>query len=331
MGFGTIRHRLRNDFQLAIITLLGLIALLGITPFALLRAANGQWLSFAVDVGIESGILLSVLYAWLTSDTRRPSVVLAYFIGVMSVIAVHVLGIAGAYWLYPALIANFFLTDRRHAFVIALSALLALILTDGLFRSPSESASYSVTLIVSALLAYAFAYRTSVQREQLEVLASKDALTGAYNRRELLVELERTQKAFAREGSAFGLLILDLDHFKRVNDRHGHIEGDNVLIRFAQLLQQSVRASDRVFRYGGEEFVVVAKPASCAGLAAMAENLRGAAERTLAVSGKPLTVSVGGAILMPGESTDSWFSRADTALYIAKNSGRNQVVIDPAQ
>ncbi len=329
MDIKTIRYRLRNDFQLAIITLLGLIALLGITPFALLRGINGQWLSFAVDATIETGILGAVLYAWRTGDTYHPSTFLAYFIGVMSVVAVHILGIPGAYWMYPALIGNFFLTDRRNALAIALLALAGLILSDSLFRSPAEAASYSVTLVVSALLAYVFAYRSSMQRQQLEALALKDALTGACNRRALIGELERTKKTFERGRTTFGLLVLDIDHFKKVNDRHGHIAGDKVLMRLAGLLEQSVRAADRVFRYGGEEFVIIATPTSRDSLAAMAENLRGAAERTLEVDGTRLTVSIGGALLRPGESMEAWFSRADTALYSAKDAGRNRAVVGP--
>lgn len=330
MKIGAIRYRLYNDFQLAIITLLAVISLLGITPFALLRGINGQWLSFAVDAAIETGILGCVLYAWRTGDTLRPSTFLAYFIGVMSVVAVQVLGIPGAYWMYPALIANFFLTGRNHALAIALLALTALILGGSVFRSPAETASYSVTLVVSALLAYAFAYRTSIQREQLEVLASKDALTNVFNRRTLLEELERAHRAFERERRTHGLLVLDLDNFKQVNDRYGHLTGDQVLIKLARELEQNVRKNDRLFRYGGEEFVLLAMPANFDGLAVMAEKLRAIVEQNVDDShGHGITVSIGGAMLCPGESVDDWFARADTALYMAKNAGRNQVIIDP--
>jgi diguanylate cyclase (GGDEF)-like protein len=332
VGIKAIQYRLRSDFQLAIITLLGLISLLGITPFALLRGINGQWLSFAVDATIEVVILGGVLYAWQAGDTRHPSIFLAYFIGVMSVVAVQVLGIPGAYWMYPALIANFFLTDRRHALAIALLALTGLILGDRVFPSLAETASYSVTLVVSALLAYAFAYRTSLQREQLEVLASKDALTNVSNRRTMLEELERARHAFEREQRTYGLLILDLDHFKQVNDRYGHLAGDQVLVKLARLLEQHVRKNDRLFRYGGEEFVLLAMPADPAGLSAMAEKLRVMVEQSVDDSrGHSITVSIGGAVLRREESIDGWFARADTALYVAKNSGRNRAIVDPDQ
>jgi diguanylate cyclase (GGDEF)-like protein len=329
VDFPTIQHRLRSDFQLAIVTLLAVIALIGITPFALFRAFNGQWLSFVVDLTIESGILGSVWYAWRTANTHRPGTFLAYFLGVMSVVAVHVLGVFGAYWMYPALIANFFLTKRNHALAIAVLALTGLILTDGSFRSPAETASYSVTLIVSALLAYAFAYRTSVQREQLEALATKDALTNVLNRRALLEELERAHRAFARETRTYGLLILDLDHFKQINDRHGHLAGDKVLANFARLIESHVRKSDRLFRYGGEEFVLLAIPADIDGLVIMAEKLRDLVEQQIDdTHGRGVTVSIGGAVLRRNESIDEWFARADTALYSAKMGGRNRADID---
>jgi diguanylate cyclase len=332
VNFALIKYRLRNDFQLAIITLLAMVALLGITPFGVLRAVNGQWISFAVDATIETGILGGVLYSWRTGDTRRPSTFLAYFIGVMSVVAVQVLGIPGAYWMYPALIANFFLTNRKHALAIALLALTALILGGSVFRSPAETASYAVTLVVSALLAYAFAFRTSIQRDQLEVLAAKDPLTNLFNRRTMLEELERGHRAFAREQRGYGILILDLDHFKQINDWYGHLTGDKVLVKLARLLEKNVRKSDRLFRYGGEEFVVLAMPANHDGLVTMAGKLRAIVEQHIDDShGNGITISVGGAMLRPEESIDDWFARADTALYLAKNAGRNQVVIDPGR
>ncbi|MBU1236799.1 MAG: GGDEF domain-containing protein [Gammaproteobacteria bacterium] len=330
MKLHAIRYRLRNDFQLAVMTLFAAIALLGITPGTVLRAINGQRLPFAVDFTIQAGILGSILHMWLSGDTRRASLFLAYFLGVMATIAVHILGAAGEFWFYPAMVANFFLVDRRHALAIALAGLTALLLTGTVDRPPTEAAAFFISVIVCALLTYTFSYRTAMQRKQLETLASHDELTGIFNRRTLVDELDRAQLTFERDHHRCGILMLDIDHFKQINDRYGHLAGDKVLIELASLLERNVRKNDRVFRYGGEEFVVLALLPNHDGLVSVAEKLRGRVEQGIhGPDGRPITISLGGAILRPGESIEAWFARADTSLYVAKNSGRNRAVVDP--
>jgi diguanylate cyclase len=324
-----IKHRLRNDFQLAIMTLLGLITLLGIPPFAAYRLMHGEWAAFALDIMIELGVAGGVIYAWKSGNTRRCGLIMVYFLSIASTAASLLIGVNGTYWLYPALVANFFLVDRRHAMAIALVVLVVLLLTGGLFRPPAETVSFVATVIVSCLFAYAFAFRTSTQREQLEVLASHDALTGLFNRRTLIDELDRAQRTFERDQHRCGVLMLDIDHFKRINDRHGHLTGDQVLIKLAALLEKSLRKNDRLFRYGGEEFVVIALLPNRNGLLSLAEKLRGIVERNVGdPEDHPVTISIGGAMLRPAESIEAWFARADTALYVAKDAGRNRVVVD---
>jgi diguanylate cyclase (GGDEF)-like protein len=324
----TIKYRLANDFQLAIITFLGTIVLVGITPFAVLRGLNGQWESFAIDLFIQCGILGSMLRAWITGDAHGPSIFLGYFIGIVATTAVYILGTAGIYWFYPAIVANFFLVDRRRALAIALISLATSLIGGGIAASRADAASFSVTVIVIALLTYAFAYRTAIQRMQLETLATKDALTGALNRRSLLDELERARKAVLREHRSYGILVLDLDLFKGINDQHGHAAGDHVLIEFTHLLEKHIRKDDRLFRYGGEEFVVLVQQISPQFLQSMAEHLRAITEQEIHTpNGKPVTTSIGGALLQPEEAVEAWFARADAALYAAKNAGRNRVLI----
>lgn len=332
MDWGTVRYRLGNDFQLAILTFLGSLAVLGITPFAIYRAIDREWVPFAMDVGIIVTIVAGVSYAWRSGDSQRPSTFLSYFVGVMAVVATHVLGVHGTYWIYPALIANFFLAPRKHALIIAVAVLALILLTGGWYRETREAASFAVTLVLSVLLAYVFAHRAAEQREQLRRLASLDALTGVFNRRALYGELERAQKILAREGKRHGLLMLDLDHFKEINDRFGHAQGDEVLIRFARLLEKTLRPHDRLFRYGGEEFVILTQVDDAETLRVIAEKLRTATERSLdAGNDSTVTTSIGGAILHPGEHSDAWLARADRALYQAKHGGRNRVVIEAGE
>jgi diguanylate cyclase (GGDEF)-like protein len=328
LSLTAISYRLRSDFQLAIVTLLGSIALLGISPFAVLRALHGEWLAFFVDLLIIAGILGSMLHAWRSGNTHGPSLFLAYFIGVMAIVAIYVLGPAGEFWFYPAMVANFFLVDRRHALSIALAGLGVGLLRGHVAAPIAEAASFAVTTTVCALLSYAFAYRSAVQREQLETLATKDELTGIHNRRALMEELERSRRNFLREGRRYGLLVLDLDHFKEINDQYGHLTGDRVLARLARLLEQGIRQGDRAFRFGGEEFVILTHSASRTNLEAMAEKLRRKVESEMGTDiGITITTSVGGALLTGEDSTSAWFAKADEALYRAKETGRNRTLI----
>ena len=158
-----------------------------------------------------------------------------------------------------------------------------------------------------------------------------DPLTGLPNRRSLTTELER-EHALARRGRpAFSVLLLDVDHFKAVNDERGHAAGDRVLEEIAARLRGRARTSDVVGRWGGEEFLVIAPDTDADGARILAEGLRTAISDTPTVldSGPVrITASVGVAS-WERETVDEVLSRADQALYEAKAAGRDQVVAAP--
>lgn len=157
--------------------------------------------------------------------------------------------------------------------------------------------------------------------------ADTDVLTGAPNRR-ALDELLRQQVGVAgMTGRAFSVLLLDIDHFKAVNDTHGHGAGDDTLRAFAQRVREHLRQGDTCARYGGEEFVVVLPGTTLVAALEVAERLRqGVADASLiSVPLVRATVSIGAAQHLPGESVEQLLGRADSAVYAAKRSGRNQV------
>jgi diguanylate cyclase (GGDEF)-like protein len=163
------------------------------------------------------------------------------------------------------------------------------------------------------------------QAFKLEELATHDALTGVFNRRKFneltSFEFERVR----RYGDPLSLVLLDIDHFKRVNDTLGHETGDEVLVALAEALRDTVRAVDSVARWGGEEFVVLLPQVEQGGAIELAERLRlTVRERALAGG---VTVSLGVAQHRPPESPDDLFSRADMALYRAKKGGRDRVEV----
>jgi diguanylate cyclase (GGDEF)-like protein len=170
----------------------------------------------------------------------------------------------------------------------------------------------------------ALLYRVATQT------ALRDPLTGAGNRIAMEQTLAREIEMSRRHLQPLSLLMLDIDHFKQVNDSHGHTAGDEVLKAVAASIKDQLRNVDMVFRYGGEEFLILLSNTSREAAAMVGERLRYAAQaQDYYANGQliELTVSLGCSTLLPGESADSLLRRADSALYVAKREGRNRLTM----
>jgi diguanylate cyclase (GGDEF)-like protein len=173
-----------------------------------------------------------------------------------------------------------------------------------------------------------------VQRKLVEA-ALREPLTGLYNRRHFQERFAAEVAVAHRHGRPLSLLMVDVDHFKRVNDRHGHLAGDEVLKSVARALAQGIRIEDILARFGGEEFVVLAREAAAGEAMGLAERLRQLVEvaQTRWESGHDVpvgisvTVSIGVAQLGADQTERDLFERADNAVYKAKKGGRNRVVL----
>lgn len=164
--------------------------------------------------------------------------------------------------------------------------------------------------------------------EHLEVLALTDRLTGAWNRRKFEEAAEQEMLRCQRYGEAVSILLVDIDFFKKVNDEHGHLIGDEVLVEVVERIRQNIRSVDSIYRWGGEEFTVLLPHSSGPEAVLAAGKLRGAlAAKPVSSLKLPLTVSIGVAEFMSEDTVESWLKRADDALYQAKKGGRDQVVL----
>lgn len=162
--------------------------------------------------------------------------------------------------------------------------------------------------------------------QRLEQLAHFDPLTQVWNRYRIEQAIEAELVAAQRYGAQFGVLLFDVDHFKAINDTYGHGVGDDVLVVLARQVEDSLRGCDHLGRWGGEEFIVLARHAELNSLMGLAERLR-TLVANLNVNGlnSPLTVSIGVAIWQPEDSGKTLIARADQAMYRAKYAGRNRV------
>ncbi|MDF0751628.1 GGDEF domain-containing protein [Marinobacter sp. 71-i] len=319
-------YRLKTDFRLSIITLLAISAILGITPFAVMRFLQGNLLAGIVDLTIMLAITAGMLYAWITGDTARSGLAMAIMACGGAVTVGAIVGEPGLFWLYPCLVTSFFLTESRYAIFINLAAVIALMVHGVAFSSAVQMWSFAATAVVVSCCAYVFAHRNENQRERLEHLATIDPLTGVKNRRSMDQELSMAVASASRTGVSYALVLLDIDYFKKINDEHGHNVGDDVLVEMVALIEQNIRKSDQLFRFGGEEFVLLMSGVDETGLRAVMHNLQHIMHKFLRHPGGQVTASFGVALLRAGETPDDWLLRADEALYKAKDSGRDRIV-----
>ncbi|MEE4640035.1 MAG: bacteriohemerythrin [Wenzhouxiangella sp.] len=168
--------------------------------------------------------------------------------------------------------------------------------------------------------------RLKAQLDEAHQRSITDPLTGAWNRNQfdefVRIEVPRAE----RYGQPICLLVVDIDHFKRVNDLHGHSVGDQILTQVCELMRQQIRLVDSLFRWGGEEFVILLPNTSLSAARFISERLRQTVGQYPFETAGPITVSVGAAELERGEGAQKWFERADQALYAAKHQGRNRVI-----
>ena len=167
--------------------------------------------------------------------------------------------------------------------------------------------------------------------EQVD-LAVHDGLTGLYNRRVIEEILKRETEIFKRTGVPMCILLIDIDHFKKINDTYGHSVGDKVLKAVSQVLAKDLRVSDAVGRWGGEEFLVILPGTNIKDGLTVAQRLRSNVEKEVKkITGFPVTVSIGVACLEEGDDPKGLLDKADKALYLAKSKGRNRVEVFKSQ
>ncbi|MEW6765332.1 MAG: diguanylate cyclase [Pseudomonadota bacterium] len=179
--------------------------------------------------------------------------------------------------------------------------------------------------------ALSLALRNAIAHDNLQRLAALDPLTGLFNRRFGLQRLAEEFSRAVRTDVPLAVLMLDIDHFKKINDTYGHLAGDRAILKLARLVRSMLREGDVVLRYGGEEFMIILPGASCNDARAMAQRLRHAVEDLVITQGEHsfrMTISIGAASYpeLNADNQETFVQVADERLYRAKESGRNCVV-----
>lgn len=267
--------------------------------------------------------MLGVAYlAPVTQILLAPFTFVAVAYGIFTVPRPTLLGAAACMLCLYAGVVGLHYLEQQNAALLRLEALHWLAL--------AVSLPAFIVLMGRVQRLYRSLYNASRKIKNIQEDAQRDPLVGCFNRRYALAALEEQKQLADESGIPLCLAVLDLDHFKRINDELGHLGGDEVLRTFARIAQQGVRGGDVFGRYGGEEFLLIFPGTSLLPALNTCERIRAQVE-THAWSGLlkgRVTVSIGVTQYVLGESVLEFFSRADTAMYMAKEGGRNQVVVE---
>jgi diguanylate cyclase len=299
------------------------IALLA--PLAVKNIITGQYVLSALILLFIIAITTHMRAIKAGKDTQLSGMVVLTLMIATNLATIHYLGVYGVFWIYPSAIACFFLLRRRTAniFALSLTALTAAI------SWPMLDHQIVIRLVASAGLTILFLNVAvgviSSQETRLIKQSLLDPLTGVFNRRHMETCLRDAIDQFTGSGQSAALLLIDIDNFKSINDRFGHVTGDAVICEIADLMMQNSAAGVPLFRLGGEEFVLLLENTTAGTAMKRAEKLRRIIESADILAERPVSVSIGIAGVRSYQSTSHWIRDADKALYQAKNNGRNQV------
>ncbi len=320
-------NSLEQQFYIRLALWLTLLAICAALPFATYQLLFGDIIVSMAAYGIVIAQSLVALYL-LRGGSGHIGVHLLAVSYTAGTIAVMLLTPSyGHYWLFPVVVANFYILPLRSA--VTLNLIIFAASVPMLWWSFEIGSRYLANLTMVGVFGFVFSKQIRKQQDVLNQMAMVDVLTGVANRRALDAELQRITEE-RRYGARAALIMFDLDGFKGINDKYGHSVGDAVICRVANLVKTRIRASDQLYRYGGEEFVIVCRHQNVDEAAGLAENLREMLVRNVHPTAGLVTASFGVAEWHQGERLESWLGRADAMLYRAKHDGRNLVRIDPA-
>jgi len=314
-----------QELYLRNLIFLGWVVAIFVTPFAIYSFFQQRYSIVLTAVVL---VLISIINS--LSIKHKRVILIPYFLWFCIIICELTLltvtiGIKALLWSYPFVFTIFFVQERRAARIYSFIVYISLIGASSFSSDIELVLRFAVTLFMLILLTDAAVSELIRMEGKLREMTIRDPLTNAHNRRYMNYMMEITIEETRREFGPASIIMLDIDHFKKINDKHGHAKGDVVLIKLVDLLHKRQRRLDYVFRSGGEEFVMILRNTGLQQALSLAENLRVNIEKNELLEGEKITISLGVAEYQAGETEVEWLQHADELLYEAKNSGRNCV------
>lgn len=318
-------RRIKRSSQEIVLLSLALLAVMTISPFALLRWFNGD-IAHAIANGVIS--LTSIIFFMFIFITRKIAAaqkIFAVFLSLATLLIIYFKGESLTLWVFPSIIAIYYLMPLSLARITS----TALVLSVAIVIYPKVELIPLLTIIATTTLTTALSFvifrAHDDKQKELSLLASIDPLTASGNRRALDLKLSEIIASQQREAYTMCLILIDLDDFKEINDIHGHAAGDLILVSVCELIVKHTRALDSLYRYGGDEFIIMPVNMNLKTTRKLAEKVRELIESHVFTRDIKLTLSIGTSEYKAQDTPESWISRADAALYQAKNIGRNSV------
>ena len=314
------------NYRQRVMASLAIVGAIFLLPFAILNFIQDR---YVLAAGILFALLILTVDAIAIYLKRRPPIPLGLLllpaIGGIA-LSLKVQGFHGALWAYPTVLLFHFAMPRIRANVYSILQLVAVSVLALHYVGPELTSRFFVTLTLTIILINIALNIIDDLHHRLIEQTIRDPLTGAFNRRHMESCLDYAVERSRRLGAPASLLLIDIDHFKRINDQRGHGAGDEVLKGVVDLVHKRARKLDLLFRIGGEEFLVLMPDVREDAAAVLAEDIRANVAAAPLLKDWPVTVSIGVAELQPGESAGDWLKHADAAMYVAKNGGRDRVV-----
>jgi diguanylate cyclase (GGDEF)-like protein len=311
-----------------IIRKLTTVLLVCIAPFSLINFIQGE-VYIGVLISMVSANLLYINIRIRRNKTYNSNIAFAVVMPIAYFILYQLVidrGIIGILWCFPTIVMVNFIMQQRQAMVA--NILLIIILTPVILSQfdPSLAIRVLACLITVGGLASLFVNIINDQQKKLHQLAITDPLTGLLNRLTLQDSIKLTIDQHSRTLTPMTLVSIDIDHFKLINDKHGHDIGDQVLIQIATLLKKRCRSIDKLYRLGGEEFLFILFSTDLTNAQLFSHSIQQELAEFNFEYGLAPTLSIGLAEIDKEKTWDECLKKADENLYRAKNSGRNTIV-----
>ncbi|MFT2109551.1 GGDEF domain-containing protein [Marinomonas sp. 2405UD68-3] len=304
---------------------MSILVILYVGPFIFYRLYQRNWTHALIDLILFSAAVFCAIATYKGRSVKALKPLSALLLLLSATLIVVVTGIESVFWGYPAITASFFLLPLRHALIS-----IGIFVTALFFIMLPTTEIIVISAIVTTMLLLSFSnyfifksYRNIEAR--LKEKVGKDYLTGASNRNAFEERMLELMAMCNDKPQALSIVIFDLDNFKMINDTYGHLKGDEVLVTVTKAVSKAIRIVDTIYRYGGEEFVILLPRTSLIQAKMVAEKARECIEKTDFGIERQVTISAGIAMLKHNESQHEWIKRADIALYKSKRAGRNTV------
>jgi len=317
----------KRSLEMTVMNYCGLTTVVVVTGFVFYRLFTGDATGAMINAAIVALLGVSLLLGRIPKLRQTALILFGFIISLSCLLSAMLVSANGLLWTYLVLWINFLILPRSLAFGCNIIITLTLTASFTLFDSLLHQISWMTVAVLISGFGLVFTNQLREQRRLLSELATLDPLTGAGNRRLMQHELEKAVAERRRSRRPATLMVLDLDHFKRINDEHGHEAGDRVLAEFVEVLREALRTEDGLYRLGGEEFVVLLREMDADTARANLDDLHERLSGRVQGPDSPLHFSAGAAVLKDGENWSRWLARADSALYAAKDAGRNRLIM----